>query len=272
MKLAKADADLFFRLMWGLHFYVNQQHQILPGVKSAKAYANLQMEEKVKVRDKLWTDPRLIASYVNVNPDDLPAADLEIVGKWKRFLSGKFYVFRYLKKYTILIGGKSQVYGVLGLYDSLEDVFYTRPLPIAVDAVLLPFKGHIVHDGLLKSYPIFFGGGIRSDLKETYMAAKQNECIIVTLEPETVISEPEEHPKKPAKDWESAVAEIAKASAKLQGGSVIQKAAFRLLRASTEVAQAAAQEPDDLDALWRLEQRVEKALRHLQTVLDRAER
>jgi hypothetical protein len=30
MKLSQDDADLFFKLMWGLQFYVNQQRRILP--------------------------------------------------------------------------------------------------------------------------------------------------------------------------------------------------------------------------------------------------
>lgn len=34
MNLSQEDADLFFKLMWDLQFYVNQQRQILTNVKS----------------------------------------------------------------------------------------------------------------------------------------------------------------------------------------------------------------------------------------------
>lgn len=54
MKLSREDADLFFKLMWRLQFYVNQERQILPNIKSVEAYAALPMSDKVEVRDALW--------------------------------------------------------------------------------------------------------------------------------------------------------------------------------------------------------------------------
>ena len=32
MKLSQEDTELFFRLMWGLQFYINQQRQILTDI------------------------------------------------------------------------------------------------------------------------------------------------------------------------------------------------------------------------------------------------
>ena len=271
MKLSREDADLFFGLMWGLQFYVNQQRRLLPNVKSVKEYITLPMSDKVTVRDTLWETPDLIDAYVEENPDGLPLEELDIVRKWKRFASGAFQIFRFLKKHTILIDEKSRVYGVLGLYDSLEDILYGRPLPILVHAVLLPFKGQIVHDGVLKSYNIVFGGGIRSDLKEKYMAAKQNERIITTLDPEAAVPSVAKHQRERGKDWGPMVEEVVKASEQMRGGPVIQSAAFALLRASAKVAQAAVQHPDDVKALLELGRQAQKALGRLQTTLERAE-
>lgn len=271
MKLSREDADLFFKLMWRLQFYVNQERQILPNIKSVEAYAALPMSDKVEVRDALWENPDFIDAYVEKNPNGLPAEELDIVRKWKRFVPGTFQIFRFLKKHTIFIGEKSQVYGVLGLHDTLEEMFYGLPLPIMVQAVLLPFKGKIVYDGLLKGYNIFFGGGIRSGLKEEYMAAKQNDRIITTLESELV--EPiKPKPQKPARDWGPAVDEVVQAIQPMKGGPAVQSSAFALLRASALLAQSAVHRPDDLDELWRLEQQVRRALSRFQTTLERAER
>lgn len=271
MKLAVEDADLFFKLMWGLQFYVSQQRQILPDVKSAKEYAALPMSKKVEVRGVLWGNPDLIDAYVEKNPDGLSLEELEVVRKWKRFVTGTFQIFRYLKKHTIFISEKSQVYGVLGLYDNLEDMFYGRPLPIMVQAVLLPFKGRIIYDGVLQGYDILFGAGIRSGLQEEYLTAKQNERIITTLEPEATRATQVKHQRKSSKDWAPAVAEIVEVSEKMRGGSAVQSAAFGLLRASARVAQSAVHRPDDWDELWQLGQQARKALRRLQTALERAE-
>ena len=270
MKLSTEDAALFFKLMWRLQFYVNQQHQILPDVGSVDDYVAVMQTERVQVRDVLWENPELIDAYVAENPHNLPDDELDIIRKWKRFVVGAFHIFRYLKKHAIFVGD-DQVYGVLALYDSLEEMLYGRRLPIMVQAVLLPFKGRIVYDGTLNFYNIHFGGGIRSHLKEEYMAAKQNGRIVTTLEPE--LAQPARQTrKKPGKDWRSEVDNLVKMTAKMKGGPPVSSSAFSLLRASVQLAQAAVHNPDDLDGLWKLERRARTALTRLQTALDRAER
>ncbi len=271
MKLSTEDVALFFNLMWRLQFYVNQQHQIISDAGSVEDYADLPLTERVQVRNVLWENPELIDAYVAENPHDLPDEDLGIIRKWKRFVPGTFQIFRYLKKHAIFIHENSGVYGVLALYDSLEEVLYGRRLPVMVQAVLLPFKGKIVYDGTLNSYNIYFGGGIRSRLKEEYMTAKQNGRIITTLEPE--LAQPARQTReKPGKDWRPMVGDMVKAANKMKGGPAIQSSAFSLLRASAQLAQAAVHNPDDLDELWKLERRARTALTRLQTALNRAER
>lgn len=269
MKLATKDTELFFKLMWRLQFYVNQKRQILPDVDSVEDYAAIPSQERVQVRDVLWENPGLIDAYIAENPHSLPDDDLDIIRKWKRFVTGTFHIFRYLKKHAIFIGN-DQVYGVLALYDSLEEVMYGRRLPIMAEVVLLPFKGKIVYDGALNFYNIYFGGGIRSRLKEEYMAAKQNGRIITTLEPELAQSS-RQTSKKPGKDWQSEVDGLVKMTNRIKGGPAVQSSAFTLLRASAKLAQAAVHNPDDLDGLWKLERRARTALSRLQTTLERAE-
>ena len=101
------------------------------------------------------------------------------------------------------------------------------------------------------------------------MAAKQNDRLITTLEPELV--EPTRK-KKSAQDWRPVVDEVVATTEKLRGGPAVPRSAFSLLRASAKLAQSAVHNPDDLDELWNLERRVRTALTRLQTVLDRAER
>ena len=271
MNLPKEDADLFFKLMWSLQFYVNVQRHILPRIKSVDEYAGLPSTKKVKVRDALWANPGMIEAYLEDNPNRLPAEELDIVRKWKQFVAGAFQIYRLLKKHAIFIGADSKVYGVLGLYDSLEEMFYGRPLPIMVEAVLLPFKGRIVYDGLFKGYNVYFGGGIRADLHDDYMTAKQHDRIITTLEPE--LAGPLQTPRqKSVRDWSVEVDELVQLTDGIKGGSAVQSSAFALLRASARLSQAAVHHPDELDTLWHLESQVRRALTKLQTTLGRAER
>lgn len=271
MKLSREEADLFFKLMWGLQFYINGRHRILPGVKSVEDFVRLPSESKIQVRDALWENPDLIDAYVKENPEGLSTEELDIVQKWSRLVSGTFQIYRFLKKHSIFIGEKAQVYGVLGLYDSLEDVIHGRVLPVMVEAVLLPFKGRIVYDGLLRWSNVYFGRGIRSSLHEKYMAAKQNDRIITTLEPE-LEQVGWRTRKKPGKDWRPMVDDLVKSTERMKGGPAVQSSVFALVRASARLAQAAVHHPGNLDGLWHLEQQVRRALSRVQTTLDRAGR
>ena len=54
-------------------------------------------------------------------------------------------------------------------------------LPVLTETVLLPFKGVIVYDGLMSSYNISFGGGIRRSLNESFKEAKVRHGIVTSL-------------------------------------------------------------------------------------------
>ena len=272
MNLSQEDADLFFRLMWELQFYVNRRLDLVPGIESAAAYKILKREDKVKVRAALYKNMDLLDVFVSENPADLSAEELQIVQSWKRHVAGEFFVLRHLKRYSIFIssGKREMVYGVLGLYDNLEDVMYGQPLPVWVETVLLPFKGRIIYDGLLMSRNIVFGSGIRADLNETYQAAKQAGNIIESLEPGAK-PESKSKPKKPARDWSPVLDGILETTEQLkQAENVFQTRAFSVLKASARLAQAAARDPDKLDEIARQARGVQRALRQLETALSRA--
>ena len=77
----------------------------------------------------------------------------------------------------------AHAYGVLGLVSSIEETV-PLPLPVYMQAVLLPFEHHIIYDSLLTSYNVLFGPGIRHDLQERYRNIQEREGIITSLMPE----------------------------------------------------------------------------------------
>jgi len=269
MKLSQEDSNLFYKLMWRVQYYINQQLQVLPNIPSAQEYDSLPVSDKSTVRDALWKNPKLIDGYLDLNPDHLSAAEQEIIRRWKQFIADHFYIFRFLKNYTIFIGKHSQVYGVVGLNSSLAELFDGRPLPILVEAVLLPFKGQIIYDGLLKPHNIFFGSGVRFDLNEAYMVAKQNGRIITSLEIGAATSPEGARAEKTRQEWIKTVEEIGKTSERMRGGPAIQSAALRLLWASAKVGEGALKRMDE-DNLMQLTQEVKRTLHQLETALKRA--
>jgi len=274
MKVSDKDAELFFDLMWGLQYFVNRKNKIHTHIKSLEEYIDCSTEAKMEVRTALYSNITIIDSYVEENPQKLSADKLEIISAWKNFVQGDFLIERYLKRCAMFIENDT-VYGVLGLHQSVEDIIPRYRLPMNVEAVLLPFKGKIIYDGLFQARNIFFGGGIKRDLKETYMRAKQNNRIIESFDTATKKSPKKEANKqKSSKDWTPELNALAKASKKLRGKATdpaIFSPAFSLLKASIEFAQIAVSDVNNQEDLHKALDKVRRAYNKSNTVISRQE-
>nr|WP_320015205.1 hypothetical protein [uncultured Desulfobacter sp.] len=274
MKVSDKDAKLFFDLMWGLQYFVNQKNEILPNIKSLEEYIECSTEVKMEVRTALYSNIGIIDSYVAQNPQKLSVDKLEIISAWKNFVQGDFYIERYLKRCAMFIENDT-VYGVLGLHQNFDEIIPRYRLPMSVTAVLLPFKGKIIYDGLFEVRNIFFGGGIKRNLKESYMKAKQNKRIIESFDIATKNSfKKGANEKNASKDWRSELNELAKASEKLRGKTTdpaIFSPAFSLLKASIEFAQIAVSDGNDQEELYKALNKVRRAYNKSNTVISRQE-
>ena len=183
MLLEPQDVELFFRLHRTLMFFVNQRLKVIPNkLATLEEFAVLSPEVRLKVRDALNANLDLIESFVDENPAHLSDDELDIVRSWRHLVAGRFYVFRELAKYTVFLSTTSPAiaYGVLALTQPFEDLIGPH-LPVLTQTVLLPFKGVIVYDGLMSSYNISFGPGIRRNLNEDFKAAKVRHGIVTSL-------------------------------------------------------------------------------------------
>ncbi|MEO0768362.1 MAG: hypothetical protein AAFY72_02855 [Cyanobacteria bacterium J06649_4] len=259
-------------LMIPLQWYVNQQAQILPGVKTFEAFCETEIEEKIQVRDHLFSHLELIDQFIRENPNSLEKEELAIVSGWKNFIKGDFYIERFLKKHSIFISDSDDVYAVLGLTDAPSEFIDKRDLPIRIKTILLPFKGKIVYDGFLRFYNIYFGSGIRSELKQVYLIAKDNGAIIQTLDAPNDGDEKKKGKavgksavsSKAAQDWTSVLADLAKTAKTLRGGGgqpATYSPAFSLVRTSIELAQLITETNPDAS-------KVGKKVRRLDTLLS----
>ena len=269
MKLSPSDVELFMHLILQVQWYAQQQGKVLPKIKSLADYTNTSSREKVAVRDYLFDHSELIDSFIQANPAKLSSDELAIVSSWKTFVRGKFIIERLLKKHAIFIDTSERVYGVVGLQQELSDIIDKRSLPVYVHALLLPFKGQIVYDGLLGFANISFGGGMRSNFKETYLIAKDNDAIIESLDEDAIASAPKSSKSKakPSKDWTPLLEDLSTTAKTLRGGSgqpALYSPAFSLVRASIELAQFATAEPPDIDKLLKKRERLDALLNQLE--------
>ncbi len=213
MNLTFDQVKLFYDLYAALLSFVNRKLKVSSETFSnAREYTSTPPEARATVRNALYEHRELIDEFVEENPAGLPADHLEIIGTWKHALAGKFYVFRYLKKHAVFLssgGSPSSAYGVLGLADPIEEVIGPY-LPRLVTAVLLPFRGKIIYDGLASTYNITFGGGIKRMLNEEYKRAKESFGIITSLGDQGA---PLPEKKKPSRRPRKATAAVAPRSA-----------------------------------------------------------
>jgi hypothetical protein len=151
-------------------------------IASPDALAALSPQVRLKVRDALNAHVDLIETFVGENPAPLSDDELDIVRSWRHLVHDKFYVFRELKKYTVFLTTTNPAiaYGVLALSQPFEELIGPY-LPVLTQTVLLPFNGVIVYDGLMSSYNISFGPGIRRSLNESFKEAKARHGIVTSL-------------------------------------------------------------------------------------------
>ncbi len=184
MQVTFDEGKLFYDLYAALLSFVNRKLKVSSETFSdAREYTSTPPEARVAIRDALFDQRELIDEFIQENPAKLKADDLDIVATWKHALVGKFYVFRYLAKYTIFLtsgGSPNKAYGVLGLADPMEEVIGPY-LPRLITTVLLPFRDKIIYDGLVSGFNISFGGGVKRMLNEEYKQAREAFGIITSL-------------------------------------------------------------------------------------------
>lgn len=273
MKLSEQEVELFYELMWSLQFFVKQKLKLLRKIRTLQDYSDCSQQDKMKVRQTMYENIELIDIFIKENPQNFSDEKLDIVASWKSFIFDNFHIERILKKYAVFISPKKNVYAVLALTNDFGEIIHKSQLPLYVKAVLLPFKGKIIYDGLLERYNIYFGGGISSDLKEVYLAAKQNAKIIETLDSD-ITTQPSTKSKENIKDFRSEFDKLTEISNKLRGGSgqpPINSPVFGLIKASIELGQLAVSEPNDIENLWQNLNKVFRSLKKVERTLSRAE-
>jgi hypothetical protein len=183
MLLQSQDCQQFFKLHRALMFFVNQRLKVISDeVATPDVFSSLPPATRLKVRDAFLEHTELLQTFVEENAAHFTREELDIVSSWQHFVRGKLYAFRQLKKHMIFLssGEEAIAYGVLALSQPFQDLLGPH-LPVLTDAVLLPFKGMIVYDGLITAYPISFGAGIRRSLNEHFKVARAMRGIVTAL-------------------------------------------------------------------------------------------
>jgi hypothetical protein len=171
MNLDPAEAALFYATWLPLLQWVNDQKRVLPGVVVRPGGGN-DPQQMVQLRDALWADEALLDGFVAKNPAALSPQALALAASWKRRRAGTYVVLRELAKYAVVIDDSPpcRVYAALGITHPISALLPW--LPCMVKGVLLPFGERIIFDGLLTTYRLQMGPGIRKRLNDIYRKEK----------------------------------------------------------------------------------------------------
>lgn len=180
MTLSDTEYKIFLRTHLNLLYYVGQKSNIVADHLKFDKFVDLDLSIKLKCRDFLLDNQKLLDEYISTNIDQLTTEKISILTGFKKIISSDFVIFKCLTNNAIFIDTKdNKFYAVKALGDSF-DKFFNR-FPILVNATLLPFNDQIVYDGFLKATGVYYGSGMTSEMKEDYKLAKKNNKILTTI-------------------------------------------------------------------------------------------
>ena len=174
MRLERSDAELFYQLWFPLLDFVNRKYHVCPHAGRIDKRHGVDAGDAKAIADYLWSNTEVIEEYLAVT--NLSDEYAQIVAGWKQCKQGRYILERHLKKGSVFISAEDgAVYMVKGLFSTWAEML--GEAPVLLDAVLIPFRGSIISDGLVMPYRICFGKGAREDFKDAYMNAKRNHAI-----------------------------------------------------------------------------------------------
>ena len=74
-----------------------------------------------------------------------------------------------------------EVYQVSGIISSWEEMFYGAPMPLMVEATLLPFRDVIISDGVVIPRPAQIPESVKEECRSIYLAARKSKTMRRTL-------------------------------------------------------------------------------------------
>lgn len=261
MHLTPEEYAVFREAQDGLLLFIHQARNLQPTVRTRQEFAALPLADLVPARQAWRLECFLLEDYLKEAGKDVAHRDL--LESWRAAVFGKFTVVKQLRAGAIFQGEDGKHYQVLGPSNSVESAL--PGMPLLVDTALLPFRGRIVYDGVMRTWPVVFGRGMRKRVNDEYQRARRQGLVLTSLEPKAAPPAP---PRPAAPDRSAETADLVKRAHALRGGNTpFESPAYTLLRAAAGVAHMAASGERDVLELDRELAKVRRAVTRLQNVL-----
>lgn len=178
MRLTEKEYQELLRLYHSMMLWAGKKKGIVAKDVVLAKFKDATDFNKFACRQEIYTIPNFHNEYIKENPDNFDKNELEIIEGFKNYLKGRFYILKHLKEHSIFI--KDDIaYGVLAQKEPFSIV--AGEAMVMAEAVLLPYRGQIVYDGMLQIYNIGLGSGYRSSLTEVLNESKAKYGIVKSL-------------------------------------------------------------------------------------------
>ena len=183
-QLSFSERKLFYTTWYKLLDFVNQKHKIF-NMRIKPVYPSYHDEEELhKIREKLWSNPKVIAEFLN-SADSLSDEEIGLLKSWeKSHIKGTFLLMKYEPEYAVFMqaaDGRPSLYAIKGMTSSIAEAMQ-RSLPVMLDTVLLPFGDKIIYDSYMASHDVAFGDGILNNLEKDYAVIMEKYGITTKLD------------------------------------------------------------------------------------------
>jgi hypothetical protein len=183
MEFKEGNLDRFCSLWFPLLSFANKRCSIVD-LRGRENHNHdvLTIDEAISVRNELLNNSELFDEFAKINQNIFSTKDIAIVKQWRNYTRGEFVVLKHLKKRSIFVPTHQTEtpvsFAVSSLASNLSD--FIPETPALVDAVLLPFEGEVVYDGLMLQYPCDFSRSRKKEIAEMYRKSKESGKFIVS--------------------------------------------------------------------------------------------
>ena len=170
--LSKDDVELFYKLYFGVLEFTNKKYHIVPGLKIYKA-KKLDPKILLDVIEEFWNKKdSILMEFAFANPFNFSDEEMKIVRDFRKGYRDIFVIIKYEEDYTEFLS-KDSVYMVKGITCNIDEIIPNNDLPAPANTTILPFKGQIVFDSVLTSFPVKVGANMRENMMKEASNSKK---------------------------------------------------------------------------------------------------
>ena len=179
MVLPPEERRLFFKQYLSILYFAADYESLLPETATISDFKGLPLEEKVKSRNALFTNPEIVSSFRQLNHHQLSEEGHAFVNNLRQGLYSSFVVVKQYARFAVMQEVDEQrFFHVVNITEPFSEML--GYLPVYITTAIFNFRGKLVCDGLIEG-GIRIGPNIKRGMLEEYREAKAAGKVLTLL-------------------------------------------------------------------------------------------